>query len=328
MISRLVPAVAALTLTAAALPGQAAAPAAPATAAQSALPQTGGTTLRADDLRIATIGYRLALAGRDLCEAQGPVTGMQLHHLAEYNRADRPAMIAAGLDRGPGILSVVAGSPADLAGLRAGDVLLSVNGTAFPSPTAIAANPKSNVWRPLIESTETSLFDQLAKGPVALTVLRGGETLPVTLTPRTGCLLRIRLAYSSQQTAVANAPYVVVSSGLFSLVQNEDELAFVIAHEMAHVVLGHGAVLRENGVPRTGAARGVGKNGEIVRRTEREADQLGGRMMLAAGYDPARGALILPRFGPAITFFGLFATHDDDADRIAAMRALAKAAPR
>src|ERR1044072_9877440 len=55
------------------------------------------TTLRPDDLRIATIGYRLAIAGRDLCPRQGPVTGLLLHHLAEYERADRPALAGRGL---------------------------------------------------------------------------------------------------------------------------------------------------------------------------------------------------------------------------------------
>jgi membrane-associated protease RseP (regulator of RpoE activity) len=128
--------------------------AAPLSAAES--------TLRKDDLRIATIGYRLAIAGRDLCPRQGPVTGMLLHHLAEYDKTDRPGLIAQGLDRGPGVLSVAAGSPADAAGLRAGDILLAVNGTAFESPAAIAAIPDREVWRPRVEASETMLLASLA----------------------------------------------------------------------------------------------------------------------------------------------------------------------
>ncbi len=52
-----------------------------------------------------------------------------------------------GLDRGPGVLTVLAGSPAAFAGLVAGDVLLAVNGTPFLSPVAIAAEPKRRKWR-------------------------------------------------------------------------------------------------------------------------------------------------------------------------------------
>ncbi len=279
------------------------------------------SSLRPDDLRVATIGYRLASAGHDLCPRLGPLTGLLLHHLAEYDKADRPGLIAQGLDRGPGVLAVVADSPADQAGLRAGDVLLAINGKSFMSPSAIAANPDRDVWRPMVEASETVLQEQLAQGPAALTVLRDGQTLSLTLAPRTGCLLRIRLAHSSQQTAVAAGDYVVVSSGLLGVAQNDDELAFTIAHEMAHVVLGHAAWLRAQGVP-NGLLREVGRNGARVRETESAADRLGGELTIAAHYDLDRGALILTRLPPDLGF-GIFKGHDSDRDRIRMLHALA-----
>lgn len=290
-------------------------------AAMPAIPlRAAESTLRPDDLRIAAIGYRLAIAGRDLCPRQGPVTGMLLHHLAEYDKADRPGLIAQGLDRGPGVLSVVAGSPADTAGLRAGDVILAVNGKPFESPAAIAADRE--LWRPRVEASQTMLLDALARGPAALSVLRGRETLALTLTPVTGCLLRIRLAHSDQQIAVSAGDYVVVSSGLLGLARSDDEIAFVVAHEMAHVQLEHRRVLREHHVPRSGLLRGFGKNGTIVRETEAAADHLGGQITLAARYDLARGVEILGQLPPEFGF-GIIKTHDSDGDRIRAMRALA-----
>lgn len=281
----------------------------------------GQSTLRADDLRVAAIGYRLAVAGRGLCPRQGPVTGLLLHHLAEYARADRPAMIAQGLDRGPGVLAVVADSPADHAGLRAGDVLLTVNGEPFESPAAIAAIADSDGWRPRVEASETMLQDQLARGPATLSVLRGRQSLSLTLAPQTGCLLRIRLAHSNQQTAVAAGDYIIISSGLLGVAQNDDQLAFTIAHELAHVVLGHGQWLREQRVPR-GLLRGFGRNGAKVRETEAAADRLGGEITIAAQYDLARGAEIIARLPPELGF-GIFSTHDGDQARIRMLRALA-----
>lgn len=289
--------------------------------------ESPGSALRGEDLRVAAVGYRLALSGRDLCPAQMPVTGMLLHHLAEYERADRPGMIAVGLDRGPGVLAVVTGSPADAAGLRAGDVLLGVNGTPFPSPGDIAANKDSEVWRPLLEASEKMLLDQLARGPAVLSVLRGGETLSLTLTPAAGCPLRIRLARSAQKDAFTVRGHIIVTTALLGLTANDDELAFAIAHEMAHVVLGHTERLNAARVPRNGLFRGVGRNGRIVRETEAEADQLGGRIMLAAGYNPGRGALLLKRLESG-TGLGLFSTHAGDDKRIAAMQALTAASPR
>lgn len=253
------------------------------------------------------------------------MTGLLLHHLAEYDAPDRPGLIAQGLGRGPGVLAVVADSPADQAGLRAGDVILSVNGKPIESPATIAANRDPAVWRPMIEASETLFQTELARGPATLSVLRAGETLSLTLAPRTGCLLRIRLAYSNQQTAVSAGDYVVVSSGLLTMARSDDELAFVIAHEMAHVQLEHGKLLREQHVPH-GILRGFGRNGARVRATEDAADHLGGQIAIAARYDVASGAEILRRLPPELGF-GIFQTHDGDGDRIRAMRALAAEAP-
>lgn len=297
-----------------------------ALAAGGALPaQAQGSFLRAEDFRVASIGYRLATADPALCAKQGPISGLLLHHLAEYSLADRPELIAGGLDRGPGVLAVVAGSPAEAAGLQAGDVLLSVNGEAFESPLAIAAKADSDVWRPMVEASETWFLAKLERGPATLSVLRAGTTLALTLTPRTGCLLRIRLARSTQRNAFAAGPYVIVTTALLGLAENDDELAFTIGHELAHVVLGHGPWLKAQRVPRSGLWRGFGKNGAMVRETEAAADLLGGKLVIAAKYDLTRGAAILGRLGPELGL-GIFQTHGGNGERIRALRALAAGA--
>jgi Zn-dependent protease with chaperone function len=243
--------------------------------------EAGESTLRRADLRVAKIAYRLALAGRSLCPAPSPLTGMLFHHLAEYEVKDRALMVARyGLDRGPGVLSVIAGSPAARAGLVAGDVLLGVNGTSFPSPTAIAAVRERSVWRPRLEATERQLEDALRRGAADLLVLRQGRELHLRLDSLPACLGRVRLARSDQTNAFATGTYVVMTTAMLDYVRNDDELAVVLGHEMAHDILGHPATRSEEGV-----LAGLGIHASNIWKREADADRFGLRLMAAAGYN-------------------------------------------
>jgi hypothetical protein len=236
--------------------------------------------LRQADLRVATVTYRLALAGRGLCPQPYPLTGLLFHHLAEYQPGDRPLMIRRhGLDRGPGVLGAVAGSPAAKTGLMAGDVLLSVNDVAFPSPMAGAVERERKKWRPMLEKAEAQLEEALARGPAELAVLRGGRTLRLTLDSLPACPARVRLARSTQVNAFASERSVVMTTSMLNFVRSDDELAVVLGHELSHVILGHPATRDEDGIL---ASLGIKAN--AIWRREEQADRLGLRLMSAAGY--------------------------------------------
>jgi predicted Zn-dependent protease len=66
---------------------------------------------------------------------------------------------------------------------------------------------------------------------------------------------------------------------MLSFVRNDDELAIVLGHELAHRILGHPPTRTEDGLL---AAFGF-KAGDLWRR-EAEADRLGLRLAAAAGY--------------------------------------------
>jgi hypothetical protein len=239
------------------------------------------STLRRDDGRVAAVAYRLARAGRALCPVAYPLTGLLFHHLAEYELKDRPLMIGRyGLDRGPGILTVLTGTPAAAAGLAAGDVLVSVNGRAFPSPTRIAAEPKRKTWRPMLEQSEALLETALQAGPVRLSVLREGRALDLQLGSEPGCVGRVRLARSTQMNAFSLRNYVVMTTAMLGYVRGEDELAVVLGHELSHSILGHEGVRDEEGI-----LAGLGIKPSAVWKREAAADRLGLRLMAAAGYN-------------------------------------------
>ena len=282
----------------------------PTAAAPAAVPEASvrgaGSTLRQADLRIASAAFRIALAGKALCPRLAPLSGIAFHHLAEYRPVDRPGMIADhGLDRGPGVLSVVAGSPADRAGLLAGDVLLAVNDTPFPRPILPGRRAKAKTWRPATEAAEDQLEGALAKGAAELKVMRAGRELRLRLDSVPACPARVRLAYSNQVNAFATDHKVVMTDAMLRFLRNDDELAIVMGHEMAHRILGHPPTRNEDGLL---AAFGI-KAGELWRR-EADADRLGLRLAAAAGYDLAAAIPFWRRYlGKYDWFPQLFRSH-------------------
>lgn len=242
-----------------------------------------GKSLRQDDLRVAAVAYRLALAGRGICGKPFPLTGLLFHHLAEYLPADRTTMISRyRLDRGPGVLGVLAGSPADRAGLEPGDVLLAVDGVPFPSAARIAAEPERKRWRRMVEDSEKQLEAALARGPARLRIVRDGVEQDVTLGSEPGCPARVRLARSRQVNAFDTGDYVVMTTAMLDFLQSDDELAVVLGHELGHAILDHPPMRTEDGLL---ASLGIGA--ATLWRREAEADRLGLRLMAAAGYDLA-----------------------------------------
>ena len=102
--------------------------------------------------------------------------------------------------------------------------------------------------------------------------------------------------------------FIFVTSSLTNLCErNHDELAFVVAHEMSHVIRRH-AINR------------------VLRQTA-EADALGGLMMRAAGYDPEGAIRLFERFralgplgGDEDTLGTYLSTHPPVNERIARLR--------
>lgn len=154
------------------------------------------------------------------------------------------------------------------------------------------------------------------------------------------------LMHSSHPNAMAlPGGFVFLSHSLVDLCERKpDELAFVIGHEMAHVVRGHawdrtfnqtalqavsvvtsgagpvGAWLRHQGMQLLLSAH--------ARDSEMEADELGVRLAAAAGFDTAGAISLLRRLqllGPDPSVLGqYFASHPPAADRIARLTPLCR----
>jgi predicted Zn-dependent protease len=142
-----------------------------------------------------------------------------------------------------------------------------------------------------------------------------------------------------QTVAPDGRPVVGFTLALIADARNADELAFVLGHETAHHIAGHitrqqrsslsgavlAGVLATAGGGDAAAVRNAQNMGAQVgarryaKEYELEADALGARIAVRAGYDPVRGAAFFTRIpDPGDQFLG---THPPNADRIKVVRA-------
>ncbi len=204
--------------------------------------------------RLLSVSHRLQLAGKPECgESVGPVQGYvawkaddryfeSFSHALERLYAIRDGDLA--------VVAIEPGSAAARAGLLVRDQLLRVGGKKT--------------------TKEHEVYDHaydVESGPVSVSVLRNGEPLTLKLDREIGCRSGVTLA--AAHDVIGTWPWedhhVQVTMGMLRFAQSDDELAFAIAHEMAHHLLPVSVV--------TSPEREV------------EADEIGLRIVFRAGYD-------------------------------------------
>lgn len=240
--------------------------------------------LQAADLKIATIAFRLATANRDLCRTSTPLTGLVLGNLDQYSAEYRDAAAHLfNIGDAPTVSAVVPGSPGEKAGLAIGDRLLAANGVPLFDDEANGRKRSRAGYESMARAMST-LSAALAAGPVTLSVEQGGVTRTVRLDPADACPAAIQLLPSNKRDAGADGKMISLTTAMFDFAQNDDELATVISHELAHNGLQHRVVLDAKDVKR-GLLGQFGKNATRIRQTECEADHVGLYYMARAGYD-------------------------------------------
>lgn len=187
--------------------------------------------------------------------------------------------------------------------LRQGDLLLG----RTPCPEVLLAEPENK--------EACSLVD----------VVRGGERIGARIeSERWPLLPSLRLLFEPEENAHAvvvtvNAPsgeprfvpYLMVTPALLELQDSEDSLAWILGHELAHLLeehhiqrgvtlddfLGFMSTLAQD--PRSATAAAARQfTTSYSQRLELEADRLGARLAYRAGYDPLAAIPFLERREP------------------------------
>jgi predicted Zn-dependent protease len=145
--------------------------------------------------------------------------------------------------------------------------------------------------------------------------------------------------------------YVYAYTGLMKSINDESELASVLAHEIAHIVARHAAqrlssMYAADAIQKAILGDNPGLFGQIMagamteggllaygRENEYEADKLGQNYLYAAGYDPNGMADVLRKIislesGDPSKLGELLATHPPTTDRLARVEAAIAAEPK
>jgi Zn-dependent protease with chaperone function len=198
----------------------------------------------------------------------------------------------------PGIevLFVLPGSPADMAGLRPGDRVIRLGEWRVPS--------KRGAFTEFYQKLR-SLSAKKASS-IDLRIQREARFVDVTLYPVAGCDFPIVLREDESMGAFSDGEKVMINRGMLRFTRNDDELAMVITHEVAHNVLDHIDIKRKNALQgatvgvvvdillaaatgfRTDAFQQVGASiGALAysKDFEMEADYYSAYLMALAGFD-------------------------------------------
>ncbi len=147
-----------------------------------------------------------------------------------YNEA---AHIVLGMGERLQVTNVLAGSGAAKAGLRNGDELVAAGGKPLPAGPG-ALSQAGAVFGPIVQK----------QASLPLTIERRGSQRDLTIPVTRACAFGIELGNADNVNAYADGNRVMVTRGMMGFVQNDDELAYVVAHTMAHNMLGHAASQR------------------------------------------------------------------------------------
>ena len=199
--------------------------------------------------------------------SSGSGTDLWVHNRGEVTPANGQIEVESG--QGVSVVYVHPQSPAASAGVMPRDRLIRINERAVVGMSA------EEVLQLIRRMTVARIQ------PLQLEVVREGLRRTLSLMAVPACKFSIQLVESDQINGIADGRHI----------GSEDELAWVVAHEIAHNVLNHSQNARLGVMLNTFLSATTGVPGALAgtmpsrRSLEARADYVGAYIMARAGYD-------------------------------------------
>jgi hypothetical protein len=201
--------------------------------------QTALRNLVAQHDRLYRVAGPLMVSNPDLCRANARnLLGFTAKNRYSYSTdlADA-AQAVLGLDERLQVTGVLQGSGAARAGVRRGDKLVAIEGSPAPQG-ANAERQTAAILGPLVAG----------RTAIKIGVARGGDAATELIVPLTrACAYSVELGNADNVNAYHDGRRVMVTRGMLNFVRSDEELAYVLAKEMAHNALQHANAQKMSG---------------------------------------------------------------------------------
>lgn len=241
--------------------------------------------------RLANVFYTLTKSSQTDCNQRNQKLGILLTVVKPETSSD------TRLTTTTTIAHVVENSVADQANLNAGDQIKKLNGRTF-KPGHLNKTETRFTKRDLIYLGNVV---QLESRPVSLTLSRPdnqASSSKYTLQPETTCDVSVHLVESNAINSQAGSNSLKITPAMLDFTETDDELAYVLSHNLAHHYLNHpennirnwltgvsvDMVAFSQGIPTFGMFGYLGHQYRDI-YYERKADKYGLQLMNEAGYN-------------------------------------------
>lgn len=240
--------------------------------------------------RIYRVAAPLMVKNAPLCRSFArPLLGFTAKNLYSYPAELAPAAESAlKLDDRLRVMQVLDGSGAMRAGIRPGDILQSIQEQALPLG-AQAENEAARLLAPLIKNATD----------ISVVVLRQDRPLKLTIPLTAACAFSMEIGHAPQVNAYADGRRIMITRGMLDFLSADEELAVILAREIAHNVLQHTATQQMTATvaslidalllvqPDAASLASRGGLRPVPAKADQEADRMAMYLLARAGYDPA-----------------------------------------
>lgn len=132
------------------------------------------------------------------------------------------------------VASVLTGSGAARVGLRRGDALVAADGKLLP----VGANAETDaaaILGPLVANNRV----------LNLTVARASGNVQLKVPVTRACAFKVDIGNADNINAYSDGQRVMITRGMVNFAQSDEAIAYVLAKDIAHNVLGHAATTKQ-----------------------------------------------------------------------------------